>query len=99
MDDQPNSTPEFTHSSTCDPDSPSDASGMFSHSQQFTVTGGTFASITNNYTAAPGLPSDFRMIPIGDRSTAPNTGGRMHGRDVSFPKAASLCPSNIFYES
>ena len=34
------------------------ASGMFSNSQQFTVTGKTFTNITNhNYTAAPSLPS------------------------------------------
>ncbi|KAF7376998.1 hypothetical protein MSAN_00117700 [Mycena sanguinolenta] len=40
---------------------------MFSHSQQFTVAGGTFSNTTNNnYTAAPSLPSDFRMIPMGD---------------------------------
>ncbi|KAJ6462883.1 hypothetical protein C8R45DRAFT_1177713 [Mycena sanguinolenta] len=41
------------------------ASGMFSDSRQFTVTGGTFTNITKNY-AAPSLPSDFRMIPMGD---------------------------------
>ncbi|KAF7330672.1 hypothetical protein MSAN_02452500 [Mycena sanguinolenta] len=53
---QPNSNPEFL----------SPASGMFSHSQQFTVMGKTFTNITKNYVAAPGLPSDFRMIPMGD---------------------------------
>ncbi|KAF7340614.1 hypothetical protein MSAN_02133100 [Mycena sanguinolenta] len=43
------------------------ASGMFSHSQKFTVTGGTFSNITNNnYTTTPSLPSDFRMIPLAD---------------------------------
>ncbi|KAF7377105.1 hypothetical protein MSAN_00129500 [Mycena sanguinolenta] len=52
----PNSNPEFL----------SPASGMFSHSQQFTVMGKTFTNITKNYVAAPGLPSDFRMIPMGD---------------------------------
>ncbi|KAJ6462926.1 hypothetical protein C8R45DRAFT_1220423 [Mycena sanguinolenta] len=66
MDEQRNGNSEFTHSSTYDPESPSPASGMFSHSQQFTVTGGTFTNVTKNYTAAPSLPSDFRMIPIGD---------------------------------
>ncbi|KAF7376999.1 hypothetical protein MSAN_00117800 [Mycena sanguinolenta] len=62
MKDQPNLNTGFTHSSTCDPGS---APGMFSHSQRFTVTGGTFTAITKNY-VAPSLPSAFRMIPMGD---------------------------------
>ncbi|KAF7340625.1 hypothetical protein MSAN_02134400 [Mycena sanguinolenta] len=67
MDDQPNPNTEYTHSSTSEAKYTSNASGMFSHSQQFTVTGGTFTNVTNkNYTAAPNLPSDFRMIPMGD---------------------------------
>ncbi|KAF7377083.1 hypothetical protein MSAN_00126900 [Mycena sanguinolenta] len=65
MDDHSQPEPECTHSSTCDVESPSHASGMFSHSQHFTVMGGTFTNVTN-YTAAPSLPSDFRMIPMGD---------------------------------
>ncbi|KAJ7319396.1 hypothetical protein DFH08DRAFT_942312 [Mycena albidolilacea] len=39
-------------------------SGMFTGSQNFTVTGHTFNNITNQYTAS--VPSDFRMIPLGD---------------------------------
>ncbi|KAF7330678.1 hypothetical protein MSAN_02453200 [Mycena sanguinolenta] len=40
---------------------------MFSHSQQFTVTGGTFTNVTNKiYAAAPSLSPDFRVIPMGD---------------------------------
>ncbi|KAF7340615.1 hypothetical protein MSAN_02133200 [Mycena sanguinolenta] len=67
MEDHPQAETEFTHSSTCEPESPSHASGMFSHSQQFSVTGGTFTNVTNNnYTTVPSLPSDFRMIPMGD---------------------------------
>ncbi|KAF7377034.1 hypothetical protein MSAN_00121500 [Mycena sanguinolenta] len=71
MDDQLNPNAEFTRSSTCEPESPFAAtrhgSGMFSNSQQFTVTGGTFTNVTHkNYAAAPSLPSDFRMIPMGD---------------------------------
>ncbi|KAF7377104.1 hypothetical protein MSAN_00129400 [Mycena sanguinolenta] len=66
MDDQPYPEPEFTHTSTYDPESPSHASGMFSHSQQFTVTGKTFTNITSHNYAAPSLPSDFRTIPMGD---------------------------------
>ncbi|KAF7377060.1 hypothetical protein MSAN_00124200 [Mycena sanguinolenta] len=69
MGDEPHPEPEFTHSSTSEAESPSaharPASGMFSHSQHFTVTGGTFANVTN-HTTAPSLPSDFRMIPMGD---------------------------------
>ncbi|KAF7340617.1 hypothetical protein MSAN_02133400 [Mycena sanguinolenta] len=39
---------------------------MFSHSQKFTVAGETFSNVIKNYAAAPSLPSDFRMIPMGD---------------------------------
>ncbi|KAF7377051.1 hypothetical protein MSAN_00123200 [Mycena sanguinolenta] len=66
MNDHSQPEPEFTHSSTCDVESPSHASGMFSNSQHFTVTGGTFTNITKNYAAAPSLPPDLRMIPLGD---------------------------------
>ncbi|KAF7377038.1 hypothetical protein MSAN_00121900 [Mycena sanguinolenta] len=67
MDDHSQPEPEFAHSSTRDAESPSHASGMFSNSQQFTVMGGTFTNVTHkNYAAAPSLPSDFRMIPMGD---------------------------------
>ncbi|KAF7330664.1 hypothetical protein MSAN_02451700 [Mycena sanguinolenta] len=66
MHRQLNSNPEVTHSSLCNSESPSPASRMFSHSQHFTVTGGTFINVTNHYVASPSLPSDFRMIPMGD---------------------------------
>ncbi|KAF7376996.1 hypothetical protein MSAN_00117500 [Mycena sanguinolenta] len=65
MDERPHPEPEFIYSSTCESGSPSHTSGMFSHSQQFTVAGGTFTNIINPATA-PSLPSDFRMIPMGD---------------------------------
>ncbi|KAF7377025.1 hypothetical protein MSAN_00120600 [Mycena sanguinolenta] len=72
MDDHSQPEPEFTHSSICDPESAPligvasrHASGMFSHSRNFTVRGRNLINITNNY-AAPNLPSDFRMIPMGD---------------------------------
>ncbi|KAJ6462911.1 hypothetical protein C8R45DRAFT_524444 [Mycena sanguinolenta] len=39
---------------------------MFSNSQQFTVTGGTFTNVTNNNTIAPSMPCDLRMFTIGD---------------------------------
>ncbi|KAJ6462869.1 hypothetical protein C8R45DRAFT_1220397 [Mycena sanguinolenta] len=65
MDDQPNPNAEFTHSTTFEPESASHASGMFSHSRNFTVTGKNLTNITNHY-AASSLPSDFRMIPMGD---------------------------------
>ncbi|KAJ6450945.1 hypothetical protein C8R47DRAFT_1170627 [Mycena vitilis] len=42
------------------------SSGMFSGAQNFTVTGQrSLKNIINNYTLAP-VPSDFRMIPLGD---------------------------------
>ncbi|KAF7377026.1 hypothetical protein MSAN_00120700 [Mycena sanguinolenta] len=69
MNDPSQLEPEFTHSSASDPESPfavsRHASGMFSHSRNFTVTGKSLNNITNNY-AALSLPSDFRMIPMGD---------------------------------
>ncbi|KAJ7863848.1 hypothetical protein B0H13DRAFT_2353959 [Mycena leptocephala] len=40
--------------------------GIFSGSHHFTVAGGTFNNITKNYTGAPAIPSDFRIIPLGD---------------------------------
>ncbi|KAJ7029901.1 hypothetical protein C8F04DRAFT_1043024 [Mycena alexandri] len=40
--------------------------GMFAGSQNFVVAGGTFTNLTNNYVAAPVVPPNFRMIPIGD---------------------------------
>ncbi|KAJ7226516.1 hypothetical protein C8J57DRAFT_1252555 [Mycena rebaudengoi] len=50
----------------------SNGGAIFSGSQHFTVTGGTFSSVTNHYIAPPaarGLTAswvDFRMIPLGD---------------------------------
>ncbi|KAF8212702.1 hypothetical protein K438DRAFT_1927996 [Mycena galopus ATCC 62051] len=38
---------------------------IFAGSHDFSVCGGTFTT-TNNYLTAPSLPSDFRMIPLGD---------------------------------
>ncbi|KAJ6462833.1 hypothetical protein C8R45DRAFT_1177539 [Mycena sanguinolenta] len=61
MDNQPNPNAEFIHSTTREPESASHASGMFSHSRQFTVAGGTFTNITKNYVAAPSLPSAIRI--------------------------------------
>ncbi|KAF7377079.1 hypothetical protein MSAN_00126400 [Mycena sanguinolenta] len=67
MDNHSQPEPGLTHSSTCDAECPSHTSGMFSNSQQFTVTGGTFTNVTHkHYAAAPSLPSAFRMIPMGD---------------------------------
>ncbi|KAJ7677085.1 hypothetical protein DFH06DRAFT_1169735 [Mycena polygramma] len=39
------------------------SSGMFSGAQNFTVTGHT---LQNNIYAAPSVPPDYRMIPLGD---------------------------------
>ncbi|KAJ7679382.1 hypothetical protein DFH06DRAFT_1166420 [Mycena polygramma] len=43
---------------------PSPESGMFSGSQNLTVTGHTFTNVTKNY--PPTVPSNFRMVPLGD---------------------------------
>ncbi|KAF7340657.1 hypothetical protein MSAN_02137700 [Mycena sanguinolenta] len=54
--------PEFAHPTTYDPEFSSHASGMFSHSHHFTVTGKTFTNITNNYVAALSLPPDSARL-------------------------------------
>ncbi|KAF7359899.1 hypothetical protein MVEN_00715600 [Mycena venus] len=64
MDDEftsnPNpENPEFVSASYHD-------GGIFSGSHNFTVAGGTFTNVTKNYTSAPTVPSDFRIIPLGD---------------------------------
>ncbi|KAJ7907939.1 hypothetical protein B0H13DRAFT_2331917 [Mycena leptocephala] len=51
--------PEFASASSHD-------GGIFSGSLHFTVADGTFNNITKNYTGAPAIPSDFRIIPLGD---------------------------------
>ncbi|KAF7377023.1 hypothetical protein MSAN_00120400 [Mycena sanguinolenta] len=66
MDEHSRPEPECTYSITCDVESPSHASGMFSNSQHFTVTGGTFTNVTKNYAATPSHPSDLQMIPLAD---------------------------------
>ncbi|KAJ7227982.1 hypothetical protein B0H12DRAFT_1328542 [Mycena haematopus] len=66
MDDQAHPNPDFNHTTTYTPESTLHSSGMFSHSQNFTVTGQNLTNITNNNYTTPGVPSDFRMIPIGD---------------------------------
>ncbi|KAF7377013.1 hypothetical protein MSAN_00119300 [Mycena sanguinolenta] len=67
MDDHSQPEPGFTHSSRCNVESPSNASGMFIRSAKFSVTGGTFSNFTNdNYTTTPSLASDFRMISMAD---------------------------------
>ncbi|KAJ6522009.1 hypothetical protein B0H19DRAFT_1386766 [Mycena capillaripes] len=40
--------------------------GIFAGSNQFTVAGGNFTSITMNYSSTPTVPSDFRMLPVAD---------------------------------
>ncbi|KAF7374120.1 hypothetical protein MSAN_00293200 [Mycena sanguinolenta] len=39
---------------------------IFSGSQNFTVSGGTFTNIAKNYSTFPAVPSDIRTIPLGD---------------------------------
>ncbi|KAJ7017089.1 hypothetical protein C8F04DRAFT_1157758 [Mycena alexandri] len=66
MDSEPCSDEEYIHISA--PESPvfaSDGGGIFSGSQHFVVAGGTFNNITS-YIPVPAVPSDIRMIPMGD---------------------------------
>ncbi|KAJ7366411.1 hypothetical protein DFH08DRAFT_167291 [Mycena albidolilacea] len=63
MDNPPDESAGFTNNSTpSNRESRPLGSGMFTGSQNFTVTGHTFNNITNHHTA----PSDFRMIPLRD---------------------------------
>ncbi|KAJ6555909.1 hypothetical protein B0H19DRAFT_1071053 [Mycena capillaripes] len=68
MDDKSSAADEFTSNSAFrQPASGSHSSGMFSGVQNLTVTGQTLTNITNNsYTTVPFVPSDFRMVPLGD---------------------------------
>ncbi|KAF7337096.1 hypothetical protein MVEN_02147200 [Mycena venus] len=68
MDSDSHAENEFASNSTAvNPQSAcSYGSAIFSGSHHFTVAGGTFTSVTKNYTTAPTVPSDFRMIPLGD---------------------------------
>ncbi|KAJ6522065.1 hypothetical protein B0H19DRAFT_1386734 [Mycena capillaripes] len=89
MDDESPVADDFTsHSTFRQPASGSHSSGMFSGAQNLTVTGQTLNNITNNsYTTVPFVPSDFRMIPLGDidlqREISVNSTGvvdRQYGR-------------------
>ncbi|KAJ7310034.1 hypothetical protein DFH08DRAFT_899188 [Mycena albidolilacea] len=40
--------------------------GVFSGSQHFTVTGGTFTNVTNTFPTVATVPPDFRVVPFGD---------------------------------
>ncbi|KAJ6555925.1 hypothetical protein B0H19DRAFT_1262055 [Mycena capillaripes] len=68
MDDESSAADEFTsHSTFRQPESGCYSSGMFSGAHNLTVTGQTLNNITNNsYTTVPFVPSDFRMVPLGD---------------------------------
>ncbi|KAJ7472527.1 hypothetical protein FB451DRAFT_298393 [Mycena latifolia] len=69
MDDEPQVQAEFQSESTVEGSSPPRdqfTGAFFPQSQNLTVTGGQFRSITNVHHAASSLPSDFRMIPLGD---------------------------------
>ncbi|KAJ7017093.1 hypothetical protein C8F04DRAFT_481137 [Mycena alexandri] len=65
-DSEPRSDEEYIHASALEsPVFTSDGGGIFSGSQHFVIAGGTFTNITN-YVTAPAIPSDIRMIPMGD---------------------------------
>ncbi|KAJ7211859.1 hypothetical protein C8J57DRAFT_1483764 [Mycena rebaudengoi] len=67
MDSEAYASAEFSSSSTTGNRGTTSCGGaIFSGSQHFTVGGGTFSSVTNNYTSPRVVPSDFRMIPLGD---------------------------------
>ncbi|KAJ7667219.1 hypothetical protein B0H17DRAFT_1089030 [Mycena rosella] len=70
MDDEPHPDNEFEFESTTNIDggSATYAGAFFPMSRNFVVEGGVFTSnVTNNiHQAAPAVPSDFRMIPLGD---------------------------------
>ncbi|KAJ7643455.1 hypothetical protein DFH06DRAFT_1213266 [Mycena polygramma] len=40
--------------------------GFFPRAKDFNVSGGTFTSVSHIYQAAPSVPTDFRLIPLGD---------------------------------
>ncbi|KAJ7928249.1 hypothetical protein B0H13DRAFT_1007568 [Mycena leptocephala] len=68
MENNDHANGEFTSNSAGDHSefaSYHDGGGIFSGSHHFTVAGGTFNN-TMNYTSGPTVPSDFRMIPLGD---------------------------------
>ncbi|KAJ6555876.1 hypothetical protein B0H19DRAFT_1262014 [Mycena capillaripes] len=66
MDDESRAADEFASDSTFRLfESGFHTSGMFSGAQNLTVTGQTLTNITN-YNTAPVVPSDFRMVPLGD---------------------------------
>ncbi|KAJ6555891.1 hypothetical protein B0H19DRAFT_137441 [Mycena capillaripes] len=59
---------------------------MFSGAQNFAVTGQTLNNITNNsYTTVPFVPSDFRMVPLGDIDLQ---------QEICFPDSTGIvyCP-------
>ncbi|KAJ7461446.1 hypothetical protein FB451DRAFT_1404680 [Mycena latifolia] len=69
MDDEPQVQAEFQSESTAEGSGPprdQSTGAFFPQAQHFVVAGGQFKSITNITHAASTLPSDFRMIPLGD---------------------------------
>ncbi|KAF7333791.1 hypothetical protein MVEN_02335900 [Mycena venus] len=62
--DSPSSSP--AHLPTEHSRSASYGGAIFSGSHHFAVVGGTFTSITKNYARAPTMPSNLRIIPLGD---------------------------------
>ncbi|KAJ7443477.1 hypothetical protein FB451DRAFT_94546 [Mycena latifolia] len=69
MDDEPPAQAEFQSESTVDGHNTSHdqfTGAFFPQAHHLTVAGGQFKSITNITHADPTVPSDFRMIPLGD---------------------------------
>ncbi|KAJ7927929.1 hypothetical protein B0H13DRAFT_2312105 [Mycena leptocephala] len=67
MDTEAHPEADFAHNWTPDnPGSGGYGSGMFVGSHHFTVNGQNVTHITHHYPRSPPVPSDFRMIPLGD---------------------------------
>ncbi|KAJ7840627.1 hypothetical protein B0H13DRAFT_2366146 [Mycena leptocephala] len=67
MDSEAHAEANFSsHSTPEDPEIASSGGAIFSGSQHFTVTGGTFTSVMNVQAVAPAVIPDFRTIPLGD---------------------------------
>ncbi|KAF8145695.1 hypothetical protein K438DRAFT_1944960 [Mycena galopus ATCC 62051] len=70
MDNARHADDEYTTQSTTYCPEAAHGNGMFSSSHHFTVTAQSLTNITKNiiknYTTPPNVPSDVRMIPLGD---------------------------------
>ncbi|KAJ7168916.1 hypothetical protein C8R46DRAFT_1092863, partial [Mycena filopes] len=66
MDPELHSDDEYTSPSAAAEQEFTHGGSMLAGSQNFVIAGGTFTNLTTNHVAASAVPSDFRMIPLGD---------------------------------